>query len=279
MTISWTLDDLPNLAGKTAVVTGGSRGVGDAITTLFRRGGATVLTGARSGGDAPLDLADPGSVRAFARWVRSRTSRVDVLVNNAGISNQPFSLASTGVEQQFAVNHLGHFLLTRELLPLLENGRVVTVTSALYPMGTLDLSALAEPIDPGLAYVRSKLANVLFARELSRRAAGVRSLLAHPGLADTSMHDTYPDQATTAMVRAALAQSGRAPEPASVGILYAATAADAAPDVVYGPEGDRERPVVVAEPLTAGDSALAAALWQESGRLTSLDSAVPHRGR
>jgi NAD(P)-dependent dehydrogenase (short-subunit alcohol dehydrogenase family) len=269
--ISWTLDDLGDLTGTTAVVTGGSRGVGQAVASLLRAAGAVVLTGARRDADAALDLADPGSVRAFADWVRSHTGRVDVLINNAGISNQPFSLARSGVEEQFAVNHLGHFLLTHELLPLLDGGRVVTVSSAMYPLGRLDLSALAEPIDPGAAYVRSKLAGVLFALELDRRVPGVRSLLAHPGLADTSMHDTYPDGATAAMVRAALAESGRTPEAASVGIAYAATATVASPGLFYGPDGDRLRPTVAAEPLTVDDPQLAGALWEASERLTHLD--------
>lgn len=275
--ISWTLDDLSDLTGTTAVVTGGSRGVGLASAKLLREAGATVLTGSRGAGGSdaaddaadvghPLDLADPASVRTFVAWVRSRTDTVDVLINNAGVSNQPFALAPSGVEEQLAVNHLGHFQLTRELLPLLGAGRVVTVTSALYPMATLDLDALTDPIEPGPAYVRSKLANVLFAQELGRREPGVRSLLAHPGLADTSMHDSYPDEATTAMVRAALADGGRAPAPASVGILYAATSAAAQPALLYGPDGDRERPTVIAEPLAVDDAALAAALWEISAR-------------
>jgi NAD(P)-dependent dehydrogenase (short-subunit alcohol dehydrogenase family) len=277
-TIDWTLADLPDLSGATAVVTGASRGLGRAVADLLTRAGATVLTGARTGG-TPLDLADPASVRDFAAGVASRTDRLDLLVNNAGISNQPFGLAPTGVERQLAVNHLGHFALTDALLPLLTraSGRVVTVSSAMYPMGSLDLALLADEASytPGGGYVRSKLANVLFATELDARlrAAGspVRSLLAHPGLADTAMHDTYPDAATTQMVRAALAEQGRAPEPASVGILYAATAPTVDAALLYGPDGDREKPHVLADPVTgpALDRALAAELWDVSARLVT----------
>jgi NAD(P)-dependent dehydrogenase (short-subunit alcohol dehydrogenase family) len=278
-TITWTLNDLPGLTGRVAVVTGGTRGLGLAVTSLLRERGATVLTGARnaSGPDtAPLDLADPVSVDTFADWTRDRAGGIDLLVNNAAISNQPFALTSHGVESQLAVNHLGHVQLTRLLLPAMrDEGRVVTVTSALYPMGSLDLDRLDHADSPGAAYVRSKLANVLFATELNRRlresGSSVRSLLAHPGLADTSMHDTYPDEATTQMVRAALAENGRAPRPASVGILYAATTA-ADSTRLYGPGGSLTDPHVEADELTgpALDGELAAALWQRSAELTGM---------
>ncbi|MCL2551295.1 MAG: SDR family NAD(P)-dependent oxidoreductase [Actinomycetia bacterium] len=277
--IDWTLNDVPDLHGQVAVVTGGTRGLGLALTELLRERGATVLTGARNafGADAALlDLADPVGVERFADWARDRAGDIDLLINNAAISNQPLALTSHGVESQLAVNHLGHVQLTRLLLPAMrDGGRVVTVTSALYPRGSLDLDRLDSAGSPGAAYVRSKLANVLFATELDRRlresGSTVRSLLAHPGLADTSMHDTYPDEATTQMVRAALADSGRAPRPASVGILYAATtASDTA--LLYGPGGNLTDPYVEAEELTgpALDSALAAALWQRSAELTGM---------
>jgi len=283
--MTWTLDDLTDLTGATAVITGGTRGVGLATTTLLRDRGAVVLTGSRSCSDrydddrdhhAPdhrLDLADPASIMAFAAWVREHADHVDVLVNNAGISNQPFVLAM-GIESQLAVNHLGHFLLTDELLPLLtENGagRVVTVTSAMWPMGTLDLATTAdeEGYTPGGGYVCSKLANVLFADELGRRT-GVRSLLAHPGLANTSMHDTYPDAATTAMVREALAHQGRDAIPAATAIVYAATSSEAVPGVLYGPEGSRERPYAAGVLLEGADPEPAGQLWEDSAaRITA----------
>jgi NAD(P)-dependent dehydrogenase (short-subunit alcohol dehydrogenase family) len=282
-TFSWNSSVLPDLTGRTAVVTGVTRGIGRAVREALERAGATVLGGARTvdgAGVELLDLADLDTVRAFARWVRDRAEHVDLLVNNAAISNVPFSLTASGMESQFAVNHLGHFALTNLLLPLMsEDARVVTVTSAMYPMlGALDLAALADEASysPGVAYVRSKAANVLFATELERRlrasGAGVRSLLAEPGLAATSMHDSYPDEGTTQAVRAALAESGRSASSASAGVLYAATAAEVDGFVVYGPVGDRETPDVVATPV-AGlglDRELAAALWEQSAQLTGV---------
>jgi NAD(P)-dependent dehydrogenase (short-subunit alcohol dehydrogenase family) len=240
-------------------------------------GGARTVDGA---GVELLDLADLDTVQAFARWVGYRAGRVDLHVNNAASSNVPFSLTASGMESQFAVNHLGHFALTNLLLPLMsEDARVVTVTSAMYPMlGALDLAALSDEASysPGVAYVRSKVANVLFATELERRlrasGSGVRSLLAEPGLAATSMHDSYPDEGTAQAVRAALAENGRSASSASAGVLYAATAAEVDGFVVYGPVGDRETPDVVANPV-AGlglDRELAAALWEESTQLTGV---------
>lgn len=285
-TIPWTLTDLADLTGTTAAVTGGTRGVGAAVASLLARAGARVLVGARSlpddaGADAALlDLGDLDDVERFAAWVGEHTDRLDLLVNNAGISNQPFALAPSGLESQLAVNHLGHFALTARLLPLLSPaGRVVTVTSALYPMAVIDPDALAsaDGYHPGAAYVRSKLANVLFARALDTRlrasGSGARSLLAHPGLAATSMHDTYPDAQTTAQVRAALATSGREPEPASTGILYAAVAPDVAADVVLGPDGDLGKPQVVAEAVVGAglDDDLAERLWAASVRYAGVE--------
>ncbi|MEW2626225.1 SDR family NAD(P)-dependent oxidoreductase [Streptomyces sp. NPDC048106] len=282
-TFSWSSSALPDLTGRTAVVTGATRGIGRAVREALEKAGATVLGGARTvdgAGVEVLDLADLGTVRAFARSVRERVGQVDLLVNNAAISNVPFSLTPGGTESQFAVNHLGHFALTHLLRPLMREGaRVVTVTSAMYPMlDTLDLAALADEgsYSPGVAYVRSKAANVLFATELERRlrtsGSGVRSLLAEPGLAATSMHDGYPDEGTTQAVRAALAETGRPASSASAGVLYAATAGEVDGFVVYGPVGDRETPDVVATPI-AGlglDQELAAALWEQSARLTEV---------
>ena len=168
-----------------------------------------------------------------------------------------------------------HAALTHLLLPLVQaaGGRVVTVSSAMYAMlPGLDLAALAEEAgyNPGVAYIRSKLANALFATELDRRlradGSAVRSLLADPGLAFTSMHDGYHDEQTTQMVQGMLAESGREALPASVGILYAATAAEVDPRVMYGPTGDKADPVVLAAPLAGAvlDAGLASALWERS---------------
>jgi retinol dehydrogenase 12 len=198
----------PNLAGRLVVITGASAGIGRATAIeLARRGAMTVLANrseARSvqvldairavGGQAsfvPLDLADFASVREAAQRILALTGSIDVLINNAGLAPQRGGITKDGFELGFGTNHLGHFLLTVLLMPrLLSTGRsrIVNVSSqAHYSAPGIDFDKVRQPTRSitGLAeYAVSKLANVLFARELSRRvgSAGVHSYSLHPGV-------------------------------------------------------------------------------------------------
>ncbi|WP_131774071.1 MULTISPECIES: SDR family NAD(P)-dependent oxidoreductase, partial [Protofrankia] len=149
----WTADDIPDQSGRTFIVTGANSGLGYVTTRELARRGAHVILAVRDearGAQAVeklraeqpearlevrrLDLSDLDSVSAFAKGVIADGTRVDVLVNNAGIMMPPRSLTAQGFELQFGVNHLGHFALTGLLLDTLTasgNGRVVTVSSAL----------------------------------------------------------------------------------------------------------------------------------------------------
>jgi NAD(P)-dependent dehydrogenase (short-subunit alcohol dehydrogenase family) len=292
------LSELPGLAGRRAIVTGGASGLGLVTTRTLALRGADVVIGARDTRKAeavrdrlaaehglaagritvaPLDLIDPDSVHRFA----SSTGRapLDLLVLNAGISSVPLRHDHAGIESQFATNHLGHFALTAHLLPALEqsaHARVVTVSSALYAGATLDLDDLASSAgySPGRAYSRSKLANVLFAVELDRRllATGstVRSFAAHPGMARTPLHATYPSAATRAVTRIVAGVIGREPEPADIGVLTASLHPDARPELFWGPAGSKTSPDARGERFRtrATDPAAAAALWEISERLT-----------
>lgn len=290
--------NIPDLSGRTALVTGASGGLGLAITSALVARGARVIMPVRDPAKAErararipsgpgettvleADLMDLASVRRLAEAVRDRFAALDLLVNNAGISSQPLTLSAEGVESQFATNHLGHFALTSLLLDLLAKGedpRVVTVVSALYKQARLDLDNLdgARGYAPGRAYNRSKLANVLFSRELQRRleSAGspVRSFAAHPGMAKTPLHSTYPSPALRLLTRAAAAAIGRSAEDAAVPVLYAATAPAAEPGSVYGPSGPRTGPRVRPEPVTGpgADDASARVLWRRSEQLTGV---------
>ncbi|MEV4560586.1 SDR family NAD(P)-dependent oxidoreductase [Kitasatospora sp. NPDC049285] len=301
--LNWTVADIPDLAGRTAVVTGAASGLGLAVTRELAARGALVVLAARDTAKAErvrarlprgagqalvleLDLFDLASVHRFADALHDRLPSLDLLVANAAASNQPARLSAEGVEVQFATNHLGHFALTGRLSELLERGRdprVVSVVSALYPRGTLELERLGATAgySPGRAYIRSKLANVLFARELQRRlhASGspVRSFAAHPGMARTPLHDTYPSPVVRALTRTVAALIGREPEHAAAPILYAATAPDASPATVYGPTGPKAHPRIRPEPFTGpgADDDAARALWAASERLTGL--ALPSR--
>ena len=210
--MTWGPDDLPDLTGTTAIVTGANSGIGYETARQLARHGAAVTLACRDVGAgrraaaeiadlsdveptvAELDLASQASVKRFAQGVEGP---VDLLVNNAGVMAPPrHRTTEDGHELQFGVNHLGHFALTGRLMPHLlsaEAARVVTVSSLAHKGGSRRLLRGNPPegYNPQQAYSNSKLANLLFARELQRRAekAGVRltSTAAHPGVSNTGL--------------------------------------------------------------------------------------------
>lgn len=219
----WTAADIPDLAGKVAVVTGANGGLGFETSKALAVGGAHVVMGCRNLVKAngaleaikqldpsgsmeivELDLGSLASVKEFAATSLSRHPRIDLLVNNAGLMALPERRTEDGFEMQLGVNHLGHFALTARLLPGLlgaQEARVVTVTSAVHHIGRR-----IDPANPNLegnygpwkAYGQSKLANYHFGIGLHRRfrRAGlpVASLLAHPGLSNTGLQATSSDE-------------------------------------------------------------------------------------
>ncbi|MDG4825787.1 SDR family NAD(P)-dependent oxidoreductase [Asanoa sp. WMMD1127] len=169
-----------DLVGRRAVVTGGGSGIGLATARALAAAGADVTIAVRDPAQGRasglrwelLDLADIGSVRAFAnRW----TGPLHILVNNAGVMRTPFAHSAQGWELQFATNHLGHFALAVALHPVLANpdgARVVAVTSASHlraPVDFDDINFERRPYGPTIAYDQSKTANILFAVEAARR--------------------------------------------------------------------------------------------------------------
>src|SRR3954465_11267356 len=178
----WTADDLPDLSGRTLVVTGANSGIGLAAARALARAGAHVVLAVRDlsrGRDAAasiegstdvrrLDLADLASVHAFADgW----DGDLDVLINNAGVMAVPERRTKDGFELQIGTNHLGHFALTNLLLPRVRD-RVVSVASGAHRMGAIrldDLNWERGGYNRWRAYGQSKLANLLFTSELQRR--------------------------------------------------------------------------------------------------------------
>jgi NAD(P)-dependent dehydrogenase (short-subunit alcohol dehydrogenase family) len=206
----WTSADMPDLSGKTVVVTGASSGIGLIAAREMAAAGAHVIPAVRDLAKGRrvaqqmsvaqqmrgivdvrgLDVSDLASVRKFAdAW----TGPLDILVNNAGVMDIPLERTNDGLDRQTATNSFGPFLLTNLLLPHLTD-RVVWVTSQLHRMGHLridDLNWETRPYNPTDAYSDSKLQVVLFSLELQRRldahGSKVRSVLAHPGIATTSL--------------------------------------------------------------------------------------------
>ena len=301
--MAWTTADIPDLTGRTAVVTGANSGIGfGAAVELARHGAAVTLAArdpdrgaaalARLRSEVPaataelgrLDLADLGSVRAFAAGYRP--DGLDLLVNNAGVMAVPLRHTPDGFESQFGTNHLGHFALTGLLLPKLlarPGARVVTVTSGYHRIGRIDFTDLDARgrYRKWPAYAQSKLANLLFTFELQRRAdaAGVelQALSAHPGYAATNLQTAGPRLAgNKVMERATDAVSrviGQSARDGTLPTLRAATDPAVRGGEVFGPDGFLElrgAPKRVAVSSRARDRAVAARLWEVSEEKTGV---------
>ncbi|MFI5362295.1 MAG: oxidoreductase [Elusimicrobiota bacterium] len=304
---NWIASDMPPQTGKLALVTGANSGIGFSTALELARKGASVILACRNpakGEDAlkrlkaevpgakaelaVLDLADMASARAFGAAFLARGAALDLLINNAGVMS-PMRRKTTadGFELQLATNHLGHFLLTALLLPALKRApapRVVTVASIAHRRGRMDFDDLQgeRGYSPLASYAQSKLANLLFAFELQRRAdkAGLKllSVAAHPGVATTRILENgigggRPTLLTRCVNLVAPLYS-HSEEKGALPTLYAATMPDAAPGGYYGPDGFREMtgyPVRVDCRPRAKDAAAAARLWDLSVRLTGAD--------
>ena len=287
---NWTPADLPNMAGRTVVVTGASSGIGAATARAMAGAGAKVVLAVRDpakgkrvaasmAGEVdvrPLDLESLGSVRAFAAaW----TGDIDILINNAGIMLVAEGRTADGFERQIGTNHLGHFALTDQLLPHITD-RIVTVSSNAHARGRLDLDDLnwqTRPYHTSQAYSDSKLANLLFTFELQRRltASGsrVRALAVHPGMVRTNLFGHRPVQAAIiGFVGRFVMQD---PEHGARTTLFAATQ-DIPGGSFVEPGGLahlRGSPGVATAAPSAYDATMAANLWALSSRLTSHDPA------
>ena len=285
--------DVPDLTGKTAIVTGASSGIGLATAKALVAHGARVILAVRDeakgrnaakampgpGGAevAVLDLASLDSVRAFARdWSRQP---VDLLINNAGVMIPPLSRTADGFELQFGTNHLGHFALTNLLLPNVK-GRVVTVSSSAHRYGRIDFDDLnweRRRYRAWRAYGQSKLANLLFTAELQRRlteaGSPVLSMAAHPGYAATNLQ-SHSDSRLMEFAMGTLGNRLVAQDAASGALptLYAATA-ELPGNTFAGPSGFgglRGAPAPCARSRAASDPEVARRLWQVSESLTGL---------
>ena len=282
----WTAADLPDLTGRTAVITGASGGIGLITARELARVGARVILAVRdtAKGNAvarafpgetevrQLDVASLDSVRAFARaW----TGEIDILVNNAGIMQVPLSYTADGFESQTATNYLGPFALTNLLLPHVTD-RVVTISSQLHRRGHLhidDLNWRRRKYNVTAAYCDSKLEVTMFALELNRRLAAsgsrVRSLIAHPGIATTNLvaHVGGIPGAVNRASRFMLNDADHGALPT----LYAATQ-DIPGGSYVGPDGVgsiKGHPKVRAPSQAATDPESARALWTATADLTA----------
>jgi len=317
----WTPEEIPDLTGRVAMVTGASSGIGFHTALELARHGARTLLAVRDPGRGKtaleriyalvpgscglvevvvVDLASLDSIEDAAADLADRTAAVDILVNNAGVMVPDGRLTTDGFELQFGTNHLGHFALTGRLLPLLlaaEAPRVITVSSLTHrhakPVWSFEplIAAVAEDGKQGVAeedghhrvsgYGRSKLANLLFARELDRRAKRARfslaSIAAHPGYAATglftktsfSRHNRVVSGLSHLVTRATAQSSATGAWPS----LYAATHVDLFGGEYIGPRGPGEMrgaPTQAYMSPIARDESVAALLWDQSVAATGV---------
>ena len=302
----WTAADIPNLAGKTAIVTGSTAGLGLVAATELAAHGASVTLAVRdvARGEevaraiidaypeasvqvALLDLTSLASIREFATGYIKSHKRLDILINNAGIMGVPTrETTADGFEAQFGTNHLGHFALTGLLLPVIsktKGARIVTVSSNLHKTGRMNFDDLMgeKSYKPWAAYGQSKLANLLFTSELQRRLEKAKidaiAVAAHPGWSNTSLMKSGPMKGRSKFMTG-LAQwvTDRMAQPGTMGALnelYAATAADVHGNEYFGPDGKSEQkgyPRKVDRSQFAKNAADAKRLWDVSEKLTGI---------
>jgi retinol dehydrogenase-12 len=281
-----------DLEGRLVVITGANTGIGSATAVALARRGATLVLGCRSekrsqrvldairdvGGKAYfvlLDLADFASIREAGARISALTATVDVLINNAGLAPARGGLTKDGFELGFGTNHLGHFLLTVLLMPrLLSTGaaRIVNVSSqAHYAAKGIDFEAVRRPTRSitGLReYEVSKLANVLFTRELARRVGpmGIHSYALHPGVVASDGWRRVPWPVRPLMMRRMISN-----EEGAKTSLYCATSPEVAThDGRYYDECKEKSPNPVADRVE-----LARELWEKSVLFTGAD--LEHR--
>ncbi|GLV55330.1 putative short-chain dehydrogenase/reductase [Dictyobacter sp. S3.2.2.5] len=285
---TFSVADIPNMAGKTVIVTGANSGIGLVSARALAEAGARVVFAVRNiekGSVAAnaitgvtevrqLDLASLDSVQAFAAgW----DGGIDLLINNAGVSEKELSRTADGFEMTFGTNHLGHFALTNLLLPHI-TGRVVTVASQAERLGRLDFDDLNwehKPYKESPAYAQSKLANLLFTAELQRRldAAGssVLAIAAHPGFVATNIYNhagVRPSGLSATMIRL-LAQDA---DMGALPTLYAAVA-DIPGNSFVGPRHFahmRGAPMLIGRSAAAQNADIARHLWAVSEQFTGV---------
>ena len=283
------------LSGKTAIVTGANTGLGfETALDLYQKGakvyiacrneekGLVAIERMKAGSDGGelvygyLDLASLNSVKEFAEKVITTESRLDLLVNNAGVMIPPPSKSEDGFELQFGVNFIGHFALTGHLYDLLESttgSRVVTLSSIAHRGAVIDFDnfRLEKPYNNWREYGQSKLADLIFALEFEKRlrnkGCNIMSLAAHPGFSKTDLQK-YMDKDMLDSLELMTAKDGAQPT------LAACLRPDAKGGQYWGPDGTNEqkgKPALAKIDPVALDEKLNAKLWDWAKKITEVN--------
>tara|TARA_Y100001968_G_C19451262_1_gene768818 strand:- start:2974 stop:3912 length:939 start_codon:yes stop_codon:yes gene_type:complete len=297
--MSWSANSMPNQSGRYVLITGANSGLGFETAKAFLKKNATVILGCRSIIKAEkakqklreethfgniellkIDLADLKAVEIAGNTILDKFTKLNILINNAGIMAPPQTFSKQGLEIQFAVNHLSHMALTLKLLPLIakeKGGRIVTVSSGAQYFGKINWNDLQgkKRYERWSFYSQSKLANVMFAIEmncrLKRANIELKSLAAHPGLARTNLQPTsialngLQSEAFAYKLMDPLFQSAAM---GSLPQLLAATDSNAQGGEQYGPRFNfRGTPKVCKPASLALDINHRKRLWETSKRL------------
>ena len=296
--MNWTASDIPDQSGRKIIVTGANSGIGyEAALALAKKGAAVVLAcrNLDKAGQArdrilqqapdsvldimPLDLGKLASVNSFAEQFCSGHTTLDLLIANAGVMMPPQrQTTADGFELQFGTNHLGHFALVGQLLPLLmatPASRVVVVASSAHRWADIDIDDLdwqRRRYKKMPSYGQSKLANLLYTYELQRRLTAAKeqtiATAAHPGWTATNLqrHSGLFERLNPFF--AMPAWQGALPS------LYAATDPRLSGGEYIGPDGFMEMrgyPEVVSSNAASRDTELAQSLWQASEQMTGVE--------
>ncbi|QGY44056.1 SDR family NAD(P)-dependent oxidoreductase [Maribellus comscasis] len=297
----WTSKNIPDLTGKVIVVTGGNSGLGFESVKVFAQKGAEVILASRSmenGEKAKseigetkgkivvmqLDLSSFESIKKFADDFKGKYTKIDVLLNNAGIMMTPYFTTKDGLEAQNGINHLGHFALTGQLFDLIrntQNSRIVNVSSLAHKQGKMNFDNLlfenGKDYSPTKSYGRSKLSNLLFTYELQRRmeTAGVDTLAisAHPGVSDTNLARYLEKKFLFKILKVLLNAFFQSAEMGALPQIRACVDVGVKGGEFYGPGGFREMkgyPVKVESNEASHNLADAKKLWELSEKITGV---------
>ncbi len=301
----WNEKDLPDLSGKTIIITGANSGTGFAATKFMSAKGATIIMACRNAekanaalqnikianGEARLDfiqvdLGSLESIRQFSEKFKKKYSSLDILINNAGMCQTPELKTKDGFEMQMGVNHLGHFALTGHLIDHLKkskNSRVVTMGSMNHEQGIINFDNLflKGEYHQMKAYEQSKLANLLFSYELGRRltkaGVSVESIAAHPGFVNSNImkSNDYTKRSFgfSMMFNIFGLLLAMTPEMGSLGIMRAATDKTLKNGDYVGPTkmgGFRGYPEVMPSSERSYNEEDAKRLWEMSEELTGV---------
>ncbi|MBN3282445.1 RDH13 dehydrogenase, partial [Polyodon spathula] len=288
------------ITGKTVVITGANTGIGkETARELARRGGRIIMccrdmvkcenaakeirgeTLSHNVYARHLDLASIKSIREFANNINKEEERVDILINNAGIMRCPHWQTEDGFEMQFGVNHLGHFLLTNLLLDKMKRSapsRIINVSSLAHVVGEMDFNDLnweKKKYNTKVAYCQSKLANVLFTKELARQlqGTGVTVNALHPGVVETELGrhtGMHQSQFSSTVLGPLFYLLVKSPNQGAQPSIFLAVAEE-----VDGVSGKYFDVLKEKEPAPqAQDAEAARQLWQISARLVGLEDAA-----